>query len=798
MPKPDKYIKADDAARNLGLVYMDEGLSAGPATHVLVVGVAAYKKLTVALKTATLSAREVADWFVDGQKARFANPGCGLGSVAVVLSEMPGDAKSQYAGGDVPRATFVSVSGAISSWVDRINTHKDNLAILYIASHGESFLNRTAFLLEDFGTVPNKAIFGMADVERLMASLENAKPLRQLLLFDVCRTPTPLRLPPGETFESLISLTADTDSIESPRQWVICSTSLGDPAGGFKNAPTLFSSALLDALNGVASDGSSAGWPVRPGLLVDKIDRILKLYQLPGEQAQTPAGHMAGSFDITFPGKPKDVPVYISLSDPGDWPHSTISIKVNSNPSAPIDCSKYSSPFHVRLISLPATLDAEVMRNGVAVGSALLDVEAPAQFLEIGGFYTPTDIGPVPAGRGPGDTQLLIKVIDPDYAGNVAIADIVRRDQPETASRIVINPTENNEQENLSPGTYSVTLRTPNGLTQTRDVVVQPDRISQVEFNTVITHEWLRFATIAGAIRTSSDDGTSETVRVQKAAELVFSGALAGEVGFDLEIKKPHAASMALELGGGPPDARFLRFNVNDQISERFRAEDSAMPRPLFARITCSDGRSELAVVPSLGGYGRYTIGGWTPFVMIDRFASDRAIMSSVVVEDSKWSSLLGYVAARDFASGTKLLESPMGQDAIAAMLDKTKNPLAAVAGALIAVAASRPDIDKSWDPWLENIANWFVNIPDGPIILGRRRLMRAQSKEQLVQARIFFTQGFNRGVPFFSLSLDWLARGLDSLPGNDDELVRMRTLARQVSNRVDPTLAFTVVRMSN
>jgi hypothetical protein len=60
-------------------------------------------------------------------------------------------------------------------------------------------------------------------------------------------------------------------------------------------------------------------------------------------------------------------------------------------------------------------------------------------------------------------------------------------------------------------------------------------------------------------------------------------------------------------------------------------------------------------------------------------------------------------------------------------MADKLSNPLAAVAGALIAVAASNPDVEQTWDPWLANIANWFSDIPDGPIVLGRRLLMRAR-----------------------------------------------------------------------
>jgi hypothetical protein len=114
----------------------------------------------------------------------------------------------------------------------------------------------------------------------------------------------------------------------------------------------------------------------------------------------------------------------------------------------------------------------------------------------------------------------------------------------------------------------------------------------------------------------------------------------------------------------------------------------------------------------------------------------------------------------------------------------------------LIAVAASNPDIEKTWDPWLLNIANWFPFVPDGPIVLGRRLLMRARTKEQIDEARRWFMIGFERGVPFYSLTVDWLVRGLESLPGEDPALATMQRAARQLVGRVDPTHAFTVIRL--
>lgn len=206
---------------------------------------------------------------------------------------------------------------------------------------------------------------------------------------------------------------------------------------------------------------------------------------------------------------------------------------------------------------------------------------------------------------------------------------------------------------------------------------------------------------------------------------------------------------------------------------------------PVFARVAMG-GRVEFAIIPGLGGAGRSAVGGWTPFLLVDRRAAINEHLTAVIIEDTKWAGLLGFLASREIAAGTKLLDSGLSQSAVAAMADKVSNPLAAVAGALIAVAASNPDIEKVWDPWLENIANWFMDVPDGPIVLGRRLLMRARTEAQVAEARRWFVEGFRRRVPFYSLSVDWLSRGLESIPGDDE--VRAETgccFAQPLSRRV-------------
>jgi hypothetical protein len=818
MPEPDNILRADDSGRDVGLVYRHDALSAGPAAHVLVIGVAAYRspEFTKLLNTATISAREVADWFVDGAKARFSNPDCGLGSVAVLLSETPDNAKSTYAGGKIPRATFASAKEAVRAWVGRLSTHKDNLAILYVASHGESFLNRTAFLLEDYGMDQFDATAGMSEVEQFISALENATPVPQLLLFDCCRNPASVQFPCTEVIgNKLIALTRQPNDHGEPRkQWVICSTSLGEYAGGLAIGPTLFNMALIDALNGVASDTSARDWPVHPGQLVDKIDRILALHRLPDEKAQTPAGRLSGSFDITFPGEKEKVPVYISINDPAQWPGSMIGITVDGNPKNTIIGEDGQSPFYVCEVPVLAEVQVEITRDHAILGNAKRKVYPPAVFLEVekSGADFATEIGQLSQSHrkdksrcGEAKAQLVINVASPLFVSKGAVATVVRRGKPGKKPKEIVVKLGGETKVDLRPGQHHVTLRTPDGRRQAHEVTLTKGQILQVDFATQHSpHEWTRSATIAGAIREPGAQRVSTTARLSFRHALDISNVIAREPSISTEIAGAVAisninirqvADVKMRLVNGPDDGRFLRLDVQDEVPSRFIREMPAETPPVFARVTMPDGRVELAVVPSLGSE---VSGGWNPYLLVDRQAAVNEHLTAVIVKDQTWASLLGFLGSRDFAMGAMLLDSGLGDSAVAAMQDKLSNPLAAVAGALIAVAAASPDTEKRWDPWLGNLANWFTNIPDGPIILARRRLVRARTAAHLAEARRWFVEGYKRGVPFYSLSVDWLARGLESIPADDIELAEMRKCARQLSNRVDPTSTFTVIRASN
>jgi hypothetical protein len=156
----------------------------------------------------------------------------------------------------------------------------------------------------------------------------------------------------------------------------------------------------------------------------------------------------------------------------------------------------------------------------------------------------------------------------------------------------------------------------------------------------------------------------------------------------------------------------------------------------------------------------------------------------------------LAFLALRDFERSAVVLDELMKQMGIrTAVVDKVENPLAAAAGALISVASGRFEQTGIPERWLENLANWFPGLPDGPVILARLLLLRGETADYRAKARMQLLKAYGRGVPVFSLSVDWLAQGLAAF-GPDPEVVAAARVARRLAQLSDPTRVFTVLRI--
>ncbi len=88
-----------------------------------------------------------------------------------------------------------------------------------------------------------------------------------------------------------------------------------------------------------------------------------------------------------------------------------------------------------------------------------------------------------------------------------------------------------------------------------------------------------------------------------------------------------------------------------------------------------------------------------------------------------------------------------------------------------------------------------FPGLPDGPVIGARLFLSRPNFASRRAEAKALLLDACGRGVPVYSLAVDWLAQGL-ALFAADPDAARPARDARSLSQIVDPTRAFTVLRI--
>lgn len=178
----------------------------------------------------------------------------------------------------------------------------------------------------------------------------------------------------------------------------------------------------------------------------------------------------------------------------------------------------------------------------------------------------------------------------------------------------------------------------------------------------------------------------------------------------------------------------------------------------------------------------------------VDRESPGHAI---ITVQDRRWFGLLEFLASGQLQRADHIVSALLPrEDPEAALSGKTKGPLIAVAGAIVLIARAATSGKQVWDTWLENLSTWFPGIPDGPILLGCRRVEQASNIDELWKAYGHLRAGIDRGIPFFSACIRMLALALAQIGDEIPEADKDRRYIASVSTRVDPDQAFTVIRL--
>lgn len=331
------------AAPDPSLIFHDPTDRAG--THVLLIGIGDYPWLEGGdqydpleheegamgmgqLAAPPISMRRMADWFLDS----FANPDRELSSLALLLSERNQatytHARASGGGGPVPRGTIGDVKAAVAAWIRRASGRRDNSLVFGFCGHGLQSGN-SVLLCRDYGEDTEARFQGAIDFEQFRIALSTRQPDIQLMLVDACRIPdlddNQLgQATPGNPLIDTRSLTMRDNAPAA--QSVHFATSLYTAAWGRKDGPSLFTEALLKALDGGAAE-QSAKWWVTTSRLHTVLSTYLARFSAAEGVVQRPA---AQSIDFAV-SKPAKIPVDVYVSsqkDPAIW-HEKIKIKAS-------------------------------------------------------------------------------------------------------------------------------------------------------------------------------------------------------------------------------------------------------------------------------------------------------------------------------------------------------------------------------------------------------------------------------------------------------------------------------------
>jgi hypothetical protein len=381
--------------------------------------------------------------------------------------------------------------------------------------------------------------------------MENAIPVRQLLIFDCCRTPTSLNLPLDEEFGTkLISLSKAADDYrETRQQWMFAATALGEESTGRKNMTTVFTDSLLRSLKGAAADPSGGKWSITPADLLRTIPKFLELHRREHEPMQTPNGIFANPFDICFSEEPTKVQTYLALKDHARWAGCRLTVTGDSEIVFEGEDPPGPERFAVAEVDELRPIDIVAKdKNGVEIGKARRKPRAPADYVIIGATETVSvetspagpgpggtgGSGPGPQGGGPGGPNATIEINarGVQRLSNASVIKLERigGDNPELLKPELLDIAWPDAQDSNSltvePGTYRVAVETPDGRNFTTMVDAGPRSVTRIAIDSMRSpQEWLRGVWATGLVTSPGEEGVLELQQLEDVKAQIISRA---------------------------------------------------------------------------------------------------------------------------------------------------------------------------------------------------------------------------------------------------------------------------------
>lgn len=409
---------------------------------------------------------------------------------------------------------------------------------------------------------------------------------------------------------------------------------------------------------------------------------------------------------------------------------------------------------------------------------------------------------------------------------------------------VVIPVSSSNWQKtvDVDPGCYLIEAALPSGEILTEEIVVE------IGDNEVVVqlaapnspHEWLSWQHFVGAVEDPDSYGRNLKTRLSRDKRQRFlraaryplewlwrnipgsSGYVDSIVGdFVRDIGEDRATAAIIDqpsspLAGSAPRGADAWPLLGDLIDHRdpdlrrlgnpaeFHLQDTLVGEPglsLFRVgpldgngrryfVTFSRRRLELVLLPC--PWRRVSTGEDVPLeVLVREQAGGTHTQTSVSPIDPDVGPALAYMSKGAYQTARRLFD-----EAREMLYYKISNPLAAAAGGYVLLATAGKETDAEWHQWIENLMNWFPEIPDGAILFGLMKLRYRQGDNDLAIARAALIEAFDRGLPYYSIGISRLLDGLTALSSDDQEVAKRAAAVRRVALRTNMNQPFTTIRL--
>lgn len=179
--------------------------------------------------------------------------------------------------------------------------------------------------------------------------------------------------------------------------------------------------------------------------------------------------------------------------------------------------------------------------------------------------------------------------------------------------------------------------------------------------------------------------------------------------------------------------------------------------------------------------------------IVVQHVSHANDFATSLTVRDDRLGVLLGYLSSGALSAVKEIAETAKGM-----LYGKTTNALAAAAAGYAMLGTAFDDKPRDWHTWIRNLCDWFPHIPDGAIQLAHLHLRLRRKREDFAEALRWLSEGYRRGLPFYSMGVRWLLEDLEKVAPSEPEAERMLQAVRNIAWRIHPQSPFTILRLGD